>query len=121
MILTPYTVSRMYQSGITDILSRPFAWGWAAMVTIAPLLVIGGVIFANPGVVGIKGDSETTVITPAKTPEPLPVVSETVQETPKTNPNGHKKGFQCPDCPRVFDTWNGLSGHKKVHRKETVS
>jgi MFS family permease len=117
-ILTPYTMSRIHQTGITGILDWGWSLAWSIVVNIAPLIVVGGVIFANPNVIGIKVNDETPVETPVKTIETVAVVPKTVTETPGTSKNGHKKGFECPVCFKSFDTWNGLSGHKKVHRKE---
>jgi hypothetical protein len=118
IILTPYTVARVYGVGITDIMPFWMVVLWCMVVVAAPFLVIGGVVFSNPGV--LQND-RTPIETPTKTIETKPIEPEPIAEVIQTRSNGHKQTFPCPDCDRVFDTRNGLSGHIKKHRKaETI-
>jgi len=53
-VLGPYIVSRMTGETIASVLALPFwQFTWAVMVVVAPAFVIGGVAFAQPGLVSI--------------------------------------------------------------------
>jgi len=54
-VLGPYIVSRMTGETIAAVLTNPFwQFTWAVMVVVAPAFVIGGVAFAQPGLVRIS-------------------------------------------------------------------
>jgi len=54
-VLGPYIVSRMTGETIAAVLANPFwQFTWAVMVVVAPAFVIGGVAFAQPGLVRLS-------------------------------------------------------------------
>lgn len=54
LILAPYIVSRMTGETVAAVLASPgWRYAWAVLVVVAPALVVGGVSFAQPGLVGV--------------------------------------------------------------------
>jgi MFS family permease len=57
-VLAPFMVSRMTGETLEAVLgSMPWRYVWATTVVLAPIFVIGGVSFAQPGLVGFGGAS----------------------------------------------------------------
>jgi len=54
-VLGPYIVSRMTGDAISVVLALPFwQYAWAITVVVAPVFVVGGVAFAQPGLVKLS-------------------------------------------------------------------
>lgn len=53
-ILAPFTVARVQQAGMADVLPGPWLAIWAVLVNIAPLCLVGGVIVGQSGVVSVQ-------------------------------------------------------------------
>lgn len=57
-VLAPFMVSRMTGEALEAVLgTMPWRYVWATTVVLAPIFVIGGVSFAQPGLVGLGGRS----------------------------------------------------------------
>ena len=57
-VLAPYMVSRMTGETLETVLgSMPWQYVWSTTVVLAPIFVIGGVSFAQPGLVTMRAES----------------------------------------------------------------
>lgn len=81
-VLGPYIVSRMTGGTIAEVLAISFwQYTWAVAVVVAPAFVVGGVAFAQPGLVKI---SESGAQVSEMISEEKPKVPKTKNEKPET-------------------------------------
>ncbi|MFZ5856753.1 MAG: hypothetical protein ACOYZ6_07980 [Chloroflexota bacterium] len=81
-VLGPYIVSRMTGETIAEVLAISFwQYTWSVAVVVAPAFVVGGVAFAQPGLVKVS-ETEPKVSTPVS--EDKPKVSKPKDEKPET-------------------------------------
>lgn len=66
-ILTPFTVARIREVGMAEVLIHA-DWWWALAVNLAPILIIGGVTFSQSNFVTIRTDTqvETKIVQESK-------------------------------------------------------
>lgn len=80
-VLGPYIVSRMTGQTMAAVLTIPFwQYAWAVTVVVAPAFVVGGVAFAQPGLVKL---SETGANEPVKVSESSAKPQKIVETKPK--------------------------------------
>jgi hypothetical protein len=116
VILTPYTMSRMMQTDIVTTLTyTPLVIAWAVMVNVAPMLVIGGVIFANPGVVTVRTDAEDAPqkIAPVAPPEIVVVPDAPLshEDAPPIIEECEDSAYYCDQCGEGFNTSSAKAAH----------
>lgn len=81
-VLGPYIVSRMKGETIAAVLTLTFwQFSWSVAVVVAPAFVVGGVAFAQPGLVKVS-ETEPKVSTPVS--EDKPKVQKPKDEKPET-------------------------------------
>lgn len=73
VVIAPYLVARMNGLDVAGVLTdRNAQFGWSIAVVIAPVFVVGGVAFAQNGLVKLSGDSPVSEKAPGEMPEPIP-------------------------------------------------
>lgn len=79
-VLAPFMVSRMTGDALETVLgTTTWRYVWSVTVVLAPVFVIGGVSFAQPGLVSISSASETEIV-----PKLSPKVTEKSDGKPAT-------------------------------------
>jgi MFS family permease len=82
LVLGPYIVSRMTGDSIATVLSvRFWQYSWAITVVVAPVFVVGGVAFAQPGLVKLTENEPQVAVQVSET---KPKVSKEKPEHPVT-------------------------------------
>ena len=95
-ILSPYIMSRMQEAGMVDVLPTLLSQQrWAIAVTLAPIFIVGGVAFAQAGVVNVSSDSPARATTKAR------------------------RSYVCPSCKKGFTTQQGLASHYRHYRSHS--
>lgn len=84
LVLAPFVVSRMTGDTMATVLATRFwQFAWATAVIVSPIFVIGGVSFAQPGLVTMKV-SETSAESEAQVAEKPRKVAKDLNEKPET-------------------------------------
>lgn len=114
VILVPFTVSRVLGASMDDVLVGMWLWVWAVLVNLAPYLVVGGVVFAQSGVVVVDN--------PLPNPPPkwggnkaggAPSRGSATSPAPTS-----RKRYVCPQCGRRFANQQGLAAHSRFCRAQ---
>ena len=108
ILLTPFVLSRLWDVPLASAMSSGYAVFWSVMVTLAPVLLVFGVVYAvwfHKQPVGKSGGN-----------------ADTKRATSKTN--GQKADtemvypFACLVCSETFRSQAALNGHMNKHRSD---
>lgn len=106
VLLTPFVLSRLWSEPLASVMSNGYAVFWSVMVTLAPVLLVFGVVYA---VWFHRQPAQTEQTTDAS--EQVSVVQNKAEQAPK-----QKLPFVCAVCGDDFATKKALSGHGNKHR-----
>lgn len=101
ILLTPFVLSRLWSQPLAVVMSTPYAVFWSIMVTLAPVLLVFGVVYAVwfHKIPTTRLDSQRKKNEPATKPE---------QASP----------FYCSFCDTSWPTQRALAGHMNKHRSD---
>ena len=108
ILLTPFVLSRLWDRPLANVMSNAYAVFWSVMVTLAPVLLVFGVVYAvwfhkqPDGKSAVKTDKKQNVNE----------TSEHGTATEQTYP------FVCLICNKTFRSQAALNGHMNKHRSD---
>lgn len=107
LLLTPFVLARLWSQSLAEVMHPAFAVLWSIMVTLAPVLLVFGVIYAvwfhqQPS------DRRTNVEQNRTGGEQTLITGEQ---------DGTDGEHICPDCGDAWPTARHLAGHMNKHKK----
>ena len=108
-ILIPFTVSRVLDSSMADVLPTWMLWGWAALVNSIPMLILGGVFISQSGIVSVNNAQTETHESHDANEMQKDAMHELHGDT-------HKE-YVCEKCNETFANRNKFAAHKRWAHK----
>lgn len=62
IILVPFTVSRVAEKPMAEVLGYNLIWFWSIAINIAPYLIIGGAVMGNQGIITIENNKNDIIL-----------------------------------------------------------